>query len=62
MRMSFNEVKEAWFQESDLIVNATENQIEKLSNFLDDNDYVNNVDERLHNAQQEMTYLLSDYL
>ena len=53
MRMTFNQVKEAWFQESDLIINATENQIEKLGNFLDDNDYVNNVDERMHNINEE---------
>lgn len=62
MRMSFSEVKEAWFQESDLIINATENQIEKLSNFLDDNDYVNNVDERLYNINEEANYLLDHFL
>jgi len=62
MRMTFNQVKEAWFQESDLIINATENQIEKLGNFLDDNDYVNNVDERMHNINEEANYLLHDFL
>lgn len=62
MRMTFNQVKEAWFQESDLIINATENQIEKLSNFLDDNDYVNNVDERLYNINEEANYLLQSFL
>ena len=62
MRMTFNQVKEAWFQESDLIINATENQIEKLGNFLDDNDYVNTVDERLYNINEEANYLLHDFL
>ena len=62
MRMTFNQVKEAWFQESDLIINATENQIEKLGNFLDDNDYVNNVDERMHNINEEANYLLQSFL
>jgi len=62
MRMTFNQVKEAWFQESDLIINATENQIEKLGNFLDDNDYVNTVDERLYNINEEANYLLQSFL
>jgi len=62
MRMTFNQVKEAWFQESDLIINATANQIEKLGNFLDDNDYVNTVDERLYNINEEANYLLHDFL
>tara|TARA_R110002126_G_scaffold83794_1_gene204253 strand:- start:13 stop:210 length:198 start_codon:yes stop_codon:yes gene_type:complete len=62
MRMTFNEVKEAWFQESDLIINATESQIEKLGNFLDDNDYDNTVDERLYNINEEANYLLQSFL
>ena len=62
MRMTFNQVKEAWFQESDLIINATENQIEKLGNFLDDNDYDNTVDERLYNINEEANYLLQSFL
>jgi len=62
MRMTFSEVKEAWFQESDLIINATENQIEKLGNFLDDNDYDNTVDERLYNINEEANYLLQSFL
>ena len=57
--MTFNEVKEAWFQESDLIVNATESQMEKLGNFLDDNDYDNTVDERAIAMQEEVSYLWS---
>ena len=60
--MPINEVKEAWFQESDLIVNATESQIEKLGNFLDDNDYDNTVDERLYNINEEANYLLQSFL
>jgi len=55
--MTFNEVKEAWFQESDLIVNATESQMEKLGNFLDDNDYDNTVDERAIAMHEEVSYL-----
>ena len=62
MRMTFNEVKEAWFQESDLIVNATESQMERLANFLDDNDYVNTVDERVIAIQEEANYLLQSFL
>jgi len=59
MKMTFNEVKEAWFQESDLIVNATESQMEKLGNFLDDNDYDNTVDERAIAMYEEVSYLWS---
>ena len=59
MKMTFNEVKEAWFQESDLIINATESQMERLANFLDDNDYVNTVDERAIAIHEEMNYLWS---
>ena len=59
MKMTFNEVKEAWFQESDLIVNATESQMEKLGNFLDDNDYDNTVDERAIAMHEEVSYLWS---
>ena len=62
MRMTFNEVKDAWFEESDLIVNATENQMERLANFLDDNDYDNTVDERLYNINEEANYLLQSFL
>ena len=62
MRMTFNEVKDAWFEESDLIVNATENQMERLANFLDDNDYVNTVDERVIAIQEEANYLLQSFL
>jgi len=57
--MTFNEVKEAWFEESDLIVNATESQMEKLGNFLDDNDYDNTVDERAIAMHEEVSYLWS---
>ena len=60
--MTFNEVKDAWFEESDLIVNATENQMERLANFLDDNDYVNTVDERVIAIQEEANYLLQSFL
>ena len=60
--MTFNEVKEAWFQESDLIINATESQMERLANFLDDNDYVNTVDERAIAIQEEANYLLQSFL
>tara|TARA_R110000764_G_scaffold204317_1_gene289596 strand:+ start:272 stop:469 length:198 start_codon:yes stop_codon:yes gene_type:complete len=62
MKMTFNEVKDAWFEESDLIVNATENQMERLANFLDDNDYVNTVDERVIAIQEEANYLLQSFL
>ena len=62
MRMTFNEVKDAWFEESDLIVNATESQMERLANFLDDNDYVNTVDERVIAIQEEANYLLQSFL
>ena len=60
--MTFNEVKDAWFEESDLIVNATESQMERLANFLDDNDYVNTVDERVIAIQEEANYLLQSFL
>ena len=60
--MTFNEVKDAWFEESDLIINATENQMERLANFLDDNDYVNTVDERVIAIQEEANYLLQSFL
>ena len=62
MKMTFNEVKDAWFEESDLIVNATESQMERLANFLDDNDYVNTVDERVIAIQEEANYLLQSFL
>ena len=60
--MTFTELKEAWFQESDLIIKANESQIEKLKNFLDENDYVNTVDERLYNINEEASYLLASFL
>jgi hypothetical protein len=60
--MTFTELKEAWFQESDLIIKANESQIEKLKNFLDENDYVNTVDERLYNINEEAEYLLDHFL
>jgi hypothetical protein len=60
--MTFTELKEAWFQESDLIIKANESQIEKLKNFLDENDYVNTVDERLYNINEEANYLLASFL
>ena len=39
--------------------NATESQMERLANFLDDNDYVNTVDERAIAIHEEMNYLWS---
>ena len=45
--------------ERNLIINATESQMERLANFLDDNDYVNTVDERAIAIHEEMNYLWS---
>ena len=60
--MTFTELKKEWFLESDLIIKANESQIEKLKNFLDENDYVNTVDERLYNINEEANYLLASFL
>jgi|TARA_R110002050_G_scaffold169904_1_gene301768 hypothetical protein len=60
--MTFTELKKEWFLESDLIIKANESQIEKLKNFLDENDYVNTVDERLYNINEEASYLLASFL
>jgi len=57
-----SEGKKEWFLESDLIIKANESQIEKLKNFLDENDYVNTVDERLYNINEEASYLLASFL
>ena len=58
--MTFEKIKQAYLNESDDFRLATEKQLDKLSDWLDANDYHNYAHMRWHDYQEESEYLMRE--
>ena len=56
-KLTNKKVKELYFEESSDIWQATEEQVNKLDEWLDKNDYVATATERWYNLQEEIQYM-----
>ena len=59
-KLTNKKVKELYFEESSDIWQATEEQVNKLDEWLDKNDYIATATERWHNLQEEMRCMMAE--
>ena len=60
--MTFEQVKQAYLNESSDFALATEKQVDKLSTWLDANDYHNAAHMRWDNDQEELRCMMAEFI